>query len=200
MAGTMKAVFAFGVSCCAVILTAQVRVAPPVPSPSRPALGLTNASSRPLGGVALPTFPARPAAPRKARTTHAARYIGPVYYVPNAYDYPYDSSADLPPDAYVEPQPVRRRLPPPQQRMDTRVDDGTTISYEQPEPPPENYYLIAYKNHTVYPALSYWIDGQTLHYVTTDNAENQASMAFIDVAQTTKLNSDRAVPFIAPVN
>ncbi len=192
----MNGLFAFGVSIFFLAaLPAQVRLG----SPSRPPLVSSGASSRPLGGVALPTFPARPlgAKTRKAApATGAYRYFGPVYYIPNAYDYDYgyDYSPDAPPPPPEQPVRRRQRLEP--ERAETLVDSGGVTTSDEPvAPPPENYYLIAYKNHTVYPALSYWIDGETLHYVTTDNTHNQASMAFIDLDRTTKLNADRAVPF-----
>jgi hypothetical protein len=72
---------------------------------------------------------------------------------------------------------------------------------DQPEsaPPPEaRTYLIAYKDHSVYTALAYWIEDHTLHYVTTSNTHNQADLSLIDVDFTKKLNSDRNMPFNAP--
>jgi hypothetical protein len=60
---------------------------------------------------------------------------------------------------------------------------------------PQNYYLIAFKNHSVYPALAYWVEDKTLHYVTTQNTHNQASLDLIDIARSKSLNQDRDVPF-----
>lgn len=68
-----------------------------------------------------------------------------------------------------------------------------------PEPASENHtYLIAYKDHSVYTALAYWIEGQTLHYVTTANTHNQADLSLIDVDFSRKLNTDRNMPFNVP--
>ena len=53
---------------------------------------------------------------------------------------------------------------------------------------PQNYYLIAYKNHAVYTALAYWVEDKTLHYVTTQNTHNQASLDLIDLTLTKSLN------------
>ena len=77
------------------------------------------------------------------------------------------------------------------------------VSESSPNPgdpigPPQNYYLIAYRDHTVYSALAYWVEGDTLHYVTTQNTHNQASLALIDLDRTTKLNADRSIPFSIP--
>ena len=59
----------------------------------------------------------------------------------------------------------------------------------------QTYYLIAYKNHAIYAALAYWVEDKTLHYVTTQNTHNQASMDLIDLTLTKSLNQDRQVPF-----
>ncbi len=63
---------------------------------------------------------------------------------------------------------------------------------------PQNYYLIAYKNHAVYTALAYWVEDRTLHYVTTQNTHNQASLDLIDLPLTKSLNQRNDVPFTIP--
>lgn len=175
---------------------------------SRPIGGVQGAPtsnfSRPLGGVPFPTFPGT--LPMKKPGVHSnsnLRYYGPVYYVPNAFDYtssyygsPYDQPLLLPPPpplpptgSYYEPAPE----PAPAVTQEARVrPPGDPISE------PQNYYLIEYKDHSIYSALAYWIEGDTLHYVTTQNTHNQASLSLIDVEKTAKLNEDRSVPFSIP--
>jgi hypothetical protein len=172
---------------------------------SRPLGGIPGSPSpvmsRPLGGVALPTFPGMP--PMKKQGMHSnsnLRYVGPVYYVPNAFDYtssyygsPYDQPVEPPPPpppmtAYYEPAPP----PPPAVTQEARLRPGDPIAE------PQNYYLIQYKDHSIYSALAYWIEGDTLHYVTTQNTHNQASLSLIDLDKTAKLNDDRSVPFSIP--
>lgn len=63
---------------------------------------------------------------------------------------------------------------------------------------PQNYYLIAYRNHAVYTALAYWVEDKTLHYVTTQNTHNQASLDLIDLDLTKSLNQTRDVTFSIP--
>ncbi len=63
---------------------------------------------------------------------------------------------------------------------------------------PQNYYLIAYRNHAVYSALAYWVEDKTLHYVTTQNTHNQASLDLIDLDLTKSLNQTRDVVFSLP--
>jgi hypothetical protein len=64
--------------------------------------------------------------------------------------------------------------------------------------PAQNYYLIAYKDHSVYAVLAYWLEGNTLNYVTTQNTHNQASLNLIDLDLTKTLNQARSVPFSLP--
>jgi hypothetical protein len=56
-------------------------------------------------------------------------------------------------------------------------------------------FLIAFKDHAVYSALAYWVEGDTLHYVTSNGAHNQASLDLIDREFTDKLNGERNVEF-----
>jgi hypothetical protein len=57
------------------------------------------------------------------------------------------------------------------------------------------YYLLAFRDHSVYSALAYWVEDKTLHYVTPQNTHNQASLDLVDVDFTKQLNRDRPVPF-----
>jgi hypothetical protein len=63
---------------------------------------------------------------------------------------------------------------------------------------PRSYYLIAYRNHAVYSAIAYWVEDKTLHYVTTQNTHNQASLDLIDLELTKSLNQAHDVPFSIP--
>ncbi len=65
-------------------------------------------------------------------------------------------------------------------------DDGT------------NYYLIAFKDHSIYSAFAYWVDGDTLHYVTPQRVHNQVSVALVDRELTDKLNRGRAMQVKLP--
>jgi hypothetical protein len=88
-------------------------------------------------------------------------------------------------------------------------DDQNIRMYQQ-QPPPAAYspapasestsYLIAYKDHSVYTAVAYWIEGNTLHYITSGNTHNQADLSLIDVEFTKKLNADRSTPFNVPAS
>jgi hypothetical protein len=59
-------------------------------------------------------------------------------------------------------------------------------------------YLIALKNHNIYAASSYSVDGGTLHYVTLEHAEKQVQLDEIDRDMTVRLNGERHVAFQLP--
>ena len=80
------------------------------------------------------------------------------------------------------------------------TDDGSGVQvYDAPGRPPvdssaeqySNYYLIAFKDHSIYSAFAYWVEGDTLHYVTPQRVHNQASLSLVDRDLTDKLNRDR---------
>lgn len=59
-------------------------------------------------------------------------------------------------------------------------------------------YLIAFKDHSVYPALAYWVEGDTVHYISMQHTHNQASLDLIDRELSSQLNSERNVEFRLP--
>ena len=59
-------------------------------------------------------------------------------------------------------------------------------------------YLLAFKDHTVYSAVAYWFDGDTLHYFTSGNVHNQASVSLLDRELTTRLNKELGIDFRMP--
>lgn len=69
---------------------------------------------------------------------------------------------------------------------------------EAAAPSDSTYYLIAFKDHTIYSAVAYYTEGDTLHYFTSGNVHNQASLALVDRALTEQLNRDRNVEVRLP--
>lgn len=67
-----------------------------------------------------------------------------------------------------------------------RPDDQPTI------------YLIAMKDHTIFPAVAYWVEGDTLNYITTEGSQNRASLALVDRDFSAQLNNERHVEFKLP--
>jgi len=68
---------------------------------------------------------------------------------------------------------------PSRQPVETTAEDNTA------------YYLLAFKDHSIYSAFAYWVEGETLHYVTPLRVHNQASLSLVDRELTDKLNRGR---------
>lgn len=60
------------------------------------------------------------------------------------------------------------------------------------------YYLIAFKDHTIYSAVAYYTEGDTLHYFTSGNTHNQVSLSLVDRQLTEQLNRERSVDVRLP--
>jgi hypothetical protein len=80
---------------------------------------------------------------------------------------------------------------------------STAASVEPVIAPPaslllRNIFLIALKDHTIQTASAYWVEGNTLHYVTTDGSENAVSLDLVDREMSTRINRERKVAFGLP--
>ena len=69
---------------------------------------------------------------------------------------------------------------------------------QQVQPGASPLYLIAFNDHTIRAAISYRVEGNTLHYVTTDREDKQAPLDTVDRALSTQSNRERRVPFQLP--
>jgi hypothetical protein len=146
-------------------------------------------------------------------------YLGSSGYAPGADGYGPDTSAQ----PQQQPQPNVTVVYPPQQttviiNQYPSGDGGPpTISVQQGPPAPYGppsprrataddapsagdapHYLIAFKDHTVYSALAYWVDGDTLHYFTIGNTHNQVSLTLVDRDLTERLNQESGVDLKLP--
>jgi endonuclease YncB( thermonuclease family) len=61
-----------------------------------------------------------------------------------------------------------------------------------------SHYLIAFKDHSVYSAVAYWVDGDTLHYFTSGNTHNQVSVSLVDRDLTERLNKESGLEVKLP--
>jgi hypothetical protein len=90
-------------------------------------------------------------------------------------------------DSPVHPMPDPKDLEQPARRTRIRTaDEQATI------------YLIAFKDHTILPALAYWVEDETLNYITSEGTLNHASMTLIDRDFSRQLNRERQVEFSLP--
>jgi len=94
--------------------------------------------------------------------------------------------------AYGEPG-VAGPPPPPQPAAPASDQQGSQFV-------PASYYLIAYKDHTIYSAVAYWVEGDTLHYFTTGATHNQVSLSLVDRDLTQRLNEEAGNNLQLPKN
>jgi len=129
-------------------------------------------------------------------------YAVPVWIGgPGFYDNPYLSAAGapqppVPPNATVVFPPLQQPVfPSPLAGGDDFAGGGAFAPVTQPSPeeaaaPEPEHYLIAFKDHTIYAALAFWVEGDTLHYFTEGNTHNQVSLSLIDKDLTNRLNRE----------
>jgi hypothetical protein len=139
----------------------------------------------------------------------------PGYYgYDNSYypSYAYSAPADYGYQAYQQqPSSNVTVIYPPSQ--------GATI-YERPNPVVREYdqygqpsgggasvnsapsgspvYLIAFHDHTIRAAVAYWVDGNVLHYVTSQHESKQVMLDTVDRDLSRQLNAERHVAFTLP--
>ena len=59
-------------------------------------------------------------------------------------------------------------------------------------------FLIAMQDRTIHPVIAYWVQGDTLNYITVEGAPNHVSLALVDRDFSKQLNAERNVPFALP--
>ena len=82
------------------------------------------------------------------------------------------------------PQPGAAAAPAP--APGTLADDQPTI------------FLIAMQDHSIRPVIAYWVQGDTMHYVSLEGVLDQVSLAQVDRDFSKQLNAERNVPFALP--
>jgi hypothetical protein len=141
----------------------------------------------------------------------AVPYFVPIYVGGYAG---YSGYSDAPPPDAAGPGPAPGGAPPnvivvyPPAPAPQMIGGGygeTALAPPPPPPPPQagpapdqqsspfvpaSYYLIAHKDHTIYSAVAYWVEGDTLHYFTTGATHNQVSLALVDRDLTQRLNEE----------
>jgi hypothetical protein len=181
---------------------------------------------RSVGGVRGPvrTAPTRVATPGPVRPggvgpAFAAPY--PVYfagYYPNPFyggyatapappDYGYDPSQGYgqgyAPQGYPSvivnpnyaPDPPSPGL---REYVYAPAPDAAPQTDGQPDAAPSVIFLIAMKDHTIYPAIAYWVEDDTLNYITQQGVRNRVSLDLVDRAFSTQLNKERNIDFALP--
>ncbi len=104
------------------------------------------------------------------------------------------------PDANQDQQQSGMRLyqtPPTHPYADSQ-NAGTAPARRSANDEQPTLYLIAFRDHTIVQALGYWMEGSTLHYVSTEHSLNQVSMDLVDRDLSQRLNDERGVEFKLP--
>lgn len=157
-------------------------------------------SMRPGPPIARP--PVRPYYPRNYGVPYPV-FIGGGYYS----DYGPPAAAYAP--GYPDQPP-----PPAIVNQDFQPDSGTPqlIDYSNiplPEAAPNpdanelkddqpTVFLIALTDHTVVAAIAYWVEGDTLNWVSRDAKQNRMSLSLVDRDFSKQLNDERHVEFKLP--
>ena len=76
--------------------------------------------------------------------------------------------------------------------------ESAPVEMAQAGSPEPTGYLIAFKDHTIYSAVAYWLEGDTLHYFTSGNVHNQVSLSLIDRDLTVRLNRESGIEVKLP--
>lgn len=143
-------------------------------------------------------------------------YVGGYYPMDQpAYQQPPNVTIVMPPQpaGYAQPAPpvtihqhfgpeparsVIREYPPSEPDSSVRTYEAPAPKPVEPSPEQDLIFLIALKDSSVYSAAAYWVEGDTLHYITTQGKHNQVSLDLVDRAVSEKLNRGRRVEFRLP--
>ena len=91
--------------------------------------------------------------------------------------------------------------PAPAARVERRRAPAAARRDENDEPVREQeatIYLVAMKDDTIFATLGYWVEGDTLVYITREGSRNTASLSLVDRELSQRLNDERHVEFKLP--
>jgi hypothetical protein len=111
--------------------------------------------------------------------------VGPGAY-PNA-PYPAAPYPTAPYPTAPYPNVPYLNAPPPDESQTAASPDTSQV-----------LFFIAMKDHTIFPAVAYWVDGDTLNYITNQGVRNRVSLDLVDLDFSKQLNQQRGVDFALP--
>jgi len=83
---------------------------------------------------------------------------------------------------------------PPSPPLEQRLSTPPPAYIQRPDPSP-TIYLIALTDGSIVTALGYWMEGDTLNYITREGTRNRVTIDRVDRPFSTKLNTDRNLEF-----
>jgi hypothetical protein len=112
------------------------------------------------------------------------------------------TNVPLPPPGAVQTPPPPAPGAPTIQRLDQDTAQGPAAqSPVRPLPLRDDQptiFLIAMKDHTIYPVIAYWVDKDTLNYVTVESVLKHVPLDQVDRDLSRQLNDQRNVEFKLP--
>jgi hypothetical protein len=162
------------------------------------------------GGPKLVVPNANPAGRQQRRAASTLVYAYPLYvggYGYGGYETPADQTPQQPNVTVIYPPQPAPVIINQYGSGDSSAAAAHPRMYEMPAapeaestPPAEEttHYLIAFKDHTIYSAVAYWVDDDTLHYFTAGNTHNQVSLSLVDRDLTLRLNKESGVDIKLP--
>ena len=143
--------------------------------------------------------------PRRAVSGSPYVYAYPIYvplYDPSAYADPGPAAAPAP-SAPAAPTVVIYTSQPAPAPVETAHPSMQVLQQETLQPAEEtpasgDHYLFAFKDHSIYSAVAYWVDGDTLHYFTSGDTHRQAPLSMLDRDLTDRLNHESGTALKLP--
>jgi hypothetical protein len=127
----------------------------------------------------------------------AADYAGGPYGTAPAY-YGADPSGQGYPTVLVNPNYAPDTANPVMRDYSYLPATGDAAPAPQANPTSSVIFLIAMKDHTIYPAIAYWVEDNTLNYITEQGVRNRVSLGLVDRDFSVQLNKEREIDFALP--
>jgi len=102
------------------------------------------------------------------------------------------------PNVIVIYPPAPQQVAVPNGGLPAATSPETAPAPEETSAAEPSHYLIALKDHTIYSAVAYWVEGDTLHYFTTPTTHNQVSLSLLDRDLTDRLNRESGITMQLP--
>ena len=153
------------------------------------------------GGPRLGISGATARQPRYGIGSNSYLYAYPIYvpfYDPAAYA---DPAPAAPP---AQPAPTVFVIYPPQTAPAGEAAHPAIRLYEPETAQPAaetssgGQYLFAFKDRSIYSAVAYWVDGDTLHFFTSGDTHRQVPLALLDRELTQRLNQESGAELKLP--
>jgi len=179
------------------------------PPPLRSTFSITDPTFAGRLAATISGFPPYTGAPAQMRGHGRGAALAPLMYpvfVGGYYGPAYEPqpSVIVYPPAQPAPQVVINQYFGPSSEAPSSAETGVRITQvppRAPAPPPAQEtvtFLIATTDGSVFTAAAYWVEGETLHYVTPYGKHEQVALNRVDRQLSEKLNEGRQVEFRLP--